>query len=118
LKDVLERAYAEAELNQLDMVRQFAAVFSQKYGVNFEIEEPAVAKIVQQAREAGKNPTEYCTQLFKDYPYGLKLLRDRDSNLHFVVPIEALEDPDKFLSERVVEFYRQAKPEEAVPKPL
>jgi hypothetical protein len=29
-----------------------------------------------------------------------------------------LEDPDKFLSERVVEFYRQAKPEEAVPKPL
>jgi ATP-dependent Clp protease ATP-binding subunit ClpX len=118
LKNVLERAYAEAELNQLEMVRQFAAVFSQKYGVNFEIEEPAVAKIVQQAREAGKNPTEYCTELFKDYPYGLKLLRDRDSNLHFVVPIEALEDPDKFLSERVVEFYRQTKPAEAVPKAL
>ena len=118
LKSVLESAYAEAELNQLDMVRQFAAVFSQKYGVNFEIEEPAITKIVQQAREAGKNTTEYCAELFKDYPYGLKLLRDRDSNLRFVVPVEALEDPDKFLSERVVEFYRQARPEEAAPKPV
>ncbi len=47
--------------------------------------------------------------LFKDYPYGLKLLRDRDANLKFTVPVSALDDPDKFLSERVVEFYRQAK---------
>jgi hypothetical protein len=29
--------------------------------------------------------------------------------LKFTVPVSALDDPDKFLSERVVEFYRQAK---------
>jgi ATP-dependent Clp protease ATP-binding subunit ClpX len=109
LKNVLERAHAVAEFNQLEKVRQFASVFSQKHGVQFEIEEAAVAKIAQRAREAGTNVTEFCNNLFKDYPYGLKLLRDRDANLKFTVPVSALDDPDKFLSERVVEFYRQAK---------
>ena len=109
LKKVLERAQAEAELNQAEKVRQFASVFSQKHGVQFDIQEAAIAKIVERAREAGTNVTEFCNKLFKDYPYGLKLLRDRDANLKFTVPVSALDDPDKFLSERVVEFYRQAK---------
>jgi ATP-dependent Clp protease ATP-binding subunit ClpX len=96
-------------------VRQFASVFSQKHGVQFDIQEAAIAKIVERAREAGTNVTEFCNHLFKDYPYGLKLLRDRDVNLKFTVPVSALDDPDKFLSERVVEFYRQAKgPEHSI----
>ncbi len=108
LDRVLQEAYAEAELNQAEMIRQFAAVFSQKYGIRFEIEEPAIKQIVLRAREAGRNVTDFCSNLFKDYPYGLKLLRDRDSQLTFSVPVSALNDPDKYLSERVVEFYRRA----------
>jgi ATP-dependent Clp protease ATP-binding subunit ClpX len=109
LRTLLERAQAEAELNQAEMVRQFAAVFSQKHGIRFEIEEPAISKLIQRANENRSNITEYCNLLFKDYPYGLKLLRDRDSNLRFSVPLSAIDDPDKYLSDRVVEFYRQTK---------
>jgi ATP-dependent Clp protease ATP-binding subunit ClpX len=109
LKKLLDQAQAEAELNQAEMVRQFAAVFSQKHGVQFVIEEDAIVKIVERARETGSNVTDFCNYLFKDYPYGLKLLRDRDTNLKFNVPASAIENPDKFLSERVVEFYRQTK---------
>jgi ATP-dependent Clp protease ATP-binding subunit ClpX len=113
LKKLLDQAQAEAELNQAEMVRQFASVFSQKHGVQFEIEEAAIAKIVERARASGSNVTEFCNNLFKDYPYGLKLLRDRDTNLRFNVPVSAVENPDKFLSERVVDFYRQAKEAES-----
>ena len=113
LKRLLDQAQAEAELNQAEMVRQFASVFSQKHGVQFEIEEDAIAKIVERPRESGSNVTDFCNNLFKDYPYGLKLLRDRDTNLKFHVPVLAIDNPDKFLSERVVEFYRQAKEAEA-----
>jgi ATP-dependent Clp protease ATP-binding subunit ClpX len=95
------------------MVRQFASVFSQKHGVQFEIEENAIAKIVERSRETRSNVTDFCNNLFKDYPYGLKLLRDRETNLKFIVPVSAIENPDKFLSERVVEFYRQAKEAES-----
>jgi ATP-dependent Clp protease ATP-binding subunit ClpX len=109
LKSIMDRALQEAELHQAEMVRQFASVFSQKHGVQFEIEEPAVVKIVERARVAGKNVTEYCNNLFKDYPYGLKLLRDTNTSLSFTFPVSALDDPDKFLSDQVVEFYRYAK---------
>jgi endopeptidase Clp ATP-binding regulatory subunit ClpX len=109
LKQILDLAQEEAELNQAEMVRQFASVFSEKHGVRFEIEEPAVEKIVERAREVGTNVAEYCHNLFKDYPYGLKLLRDRNTSLSFTVPVSALDDPDKFLSDRVVEFYRHTK---------
>ncbi len=107
LKAILEKAHAEAELNQAEMVRQFAAVFSQKHGIRFEISDAAVTKIVERANEMGHNITDYCNLLFKDYPYGLKLLRDRDLNLTFLVPVSAIDDPDKYLSEQVVEFYRK-----------
>ncbi len=116
LKKLLDQAQAEAELNQAEMVRQFASVFSQKHGVQFELEEDAITKSVELARKTGSNVTDFCNDLFKDYPYGLKLLRDRDTNLKFRVPVSAIENPDKFLSERVVEFYQQAKEAES-PRP-
>lgn len=106
LRSITDQATAQAELNQAEMVRQFAAVFSQKHGVHFEIDEDAVTLIAKQARDHGRDVGEYCNELFKDYPYGLKLLRDREANLRFHFPASALDDPDKFLSERVVEFYR------------
>jgi ATP-dependent Clp protease ATP-binding subunit ClpX len=116
LEAILDKAHAEAELNQAEMVRQFASVFSQKHGVRFQIEDAAVAKIVERSNEMAHNITDYCNILFRDYPYGLKLLRDRDSNLTFSVPVSAIDDPDKYLSERVVEFYRQTnQPESAHP---
>ena len=108
LERLLNEARTQADLNEADQVRQFAVVFSQKYGLDFSIEEAAIPKIVARAREAGQPVSEYCTVLFKDYPYGLKLLRDRDANLALVFPESAVEDPDKFLSEKVVDFYRKA----------
>ncbi|MBV9273525.1 MAG: AAA family ATPase [Verrucomicrobia bacterium] len=107
LERLLAEARAQAELNEAEQVRQFAVVFSQKYGVNFSIEEGAIPLIVARARGAAQNVSEFCSSLFKDYPYGLKLLKDRDANLTLVFPASAVEDPDKFLSERVVDFYRK-----------
>ncbi len=61
-------------------------------------EETAIPGIVARAREAEQPVSEYCGVLFKkDYPYGLKLLKDRDANLSLVFPVSAVEDPDKFL---------------------
>ncbi|MBV9873352.1 MAG: AAA family ATPase [Verrucomicrobia bacterium] len=114
LERLLTEARAQADLNEAEQVRQFAVVFSQKYGVEFSIEEGAIPKIVARAREAGQPVSEYCTVLFKDYPYGLKLLKDRDANLALVFPESAVEDPDKFLSEKVVDFYRKVNAEPTI----
>jgi len=52
LDRVLNEARAQADLNEAEQVRQFAVVFSQKYGVDFSIEEAAIPRIVARAREA------------------------------------------------------------------
>jgi ATP-dependent protease Clp ATPase subunit len=111
LETLLAKARAETDQNQTNQVLQFAEAFSQKNGVEFSIDPEAISQIVARARTAQQEVSVFCTDLFKDYPYGLKLLRDRDRNLQFRFPASALDDPDKFLSERVVEFYRTERSE-------
>ncbi len=43
---------------------------------------------------------DLCARLFRDYEFGLKLLRKDDEVL--VITEEAIDDPDKFLSEWLV----------------
>ncbi|MBV9488914.1 MAG: AAA family ATPase [Verrucomicrobia bacterium] len=109
LEQILRAARAAAELNQAEKVRQFAESFSQKHGVKFVIAEDAVLGIVTRAAGVNRDAVEYCENLFRDYPYGLKLLRDHSADNAFVVPLSALDDPDRYLSDRVVEFYRQSE---------
>ncbi|MGA8477088.1 MAG: AAA family ATPase [Chthoniobacterales bacterium] len=111
LERLLAQARAETDQNQTNQVLQFAEAFSQKNGVEFSIEPRAVSEIVARARASQQEVSIFCSDLFKDYPYGLKLLRDRDRNLQFRFPVSALDDPDKFLSDRVVEFYRTERSE-------
>lgn len=109
LARILESARAETALNEAEKARQFAETFSQKHGVKFALGEDAIHLVVTRAQAAGKGVVEYCENLFRDYPYGLKLLRDRNAEMTFLVPASALDDPDRYLSDRVVEFYRQAE---------
>ena len=111
LERLLAQARAETDQNQMNQVLQFAEAFSQKNGVEFSIEPAAISGIVARARAAQQEVSVFCSDLFKDYPYGLKLLRDRDRNLQFRFPASALDDPDKFLSDRVVEYYRTERGE-------
>jgi ATP-dependent Clp protease ATP-binding subunit ClpX len=111
LESLLANARAETDQNQTNQVLQFAEVFSQKNGVEFSIDPEAASEIVVRARAAQQEVSVFCADLFKDYPYGLKLLRDHETNLHFRFPVNALDDPDKFLSDRVVDFYRTERGE-------
>ena len=51
--------------------------------------------------------TDLCNELFKDYQFGLNLIKTNTSQTEFVIPAEALADPDKFLSDWVVRSYRK-----------
>src|SRR5260370_12145105 len=110
LERLLNEARAQADLNEAEQVPQFPVFFSQKYGLDFSIKQAHIPIIVARAREAGQPVSEFCGVLFKDYPYGLKLLKDRDANLSLVFPVSAVEYPNKFLTERKVDFYRNAWP--------
>jgi len=72
----------------MNQVLQFAKPFA-KNGVEFSIEPAAISEIVA-GRAAQQEVSVFCSDLLRIYPYGLKLLRDRDRNLQFRFPVSAL----------------------------
>jgi len=48
---------------------------------------------------------DFCAHLFKDYQFGLNLVKKNTGQTKFVINAEAVDAPDKFLSELVVRSY-------------
>ena len=56
---------------------------------------------------AGKKcVSDLCNDLFRDYQFGLNLIKTNTGRIEFVIPAAALAAPDKFLSDWVAGSYR------------
>ena len=51
---------------------------------------------------------ELCAHLFKDYQFGLSLIHKNTERKSFVLDAAAIDAPDKFLSDLVVQSYYPA----------
>jgi hypothetical protein len=49
---------------------------------------------------------DLCESLFKDYQFGLGLISRNSGQSEFVIPVDAVEAPDRVLSQWVVASYR------------
>ncbi len=68
---------------------------------------PAAADlIVSEASARGQSVREFCVTRFKDFHHGLKLVAQGAPEREFVLDVEAVQSPDKVLSEWVVASYR------------
>jgi ATP-dependent Clp protease ATP-binding subunit ClpX len=54
------------------------------------------------------NMNDLCSHLFKDYQFGLNLTKKNTGQTKFVLNAGAIDAPDKFLSELVVQSYYPA----------
>jgi hypothetical protein len=51
---------------------------------------------------------DLCAHLFKDYQFGLSLIKKNTGQTQFVLNAAAIDAPDKFLSDLVVQSYYPA----------
>src|SRR5947208_3798996 len=86
-------------------VRQFAAEFKNEHRVEVVFDETAVRRLVERAQAERMSMTDLCAHLFKDYQFGLNLIKKNTGRKEFVLNAEAVDAPDKFLSELVVQSY-------------
>jgi len=89
-------------------VESFMQHFSKDYGLDVRLEPEATSAIVDRSTREGVPVMELCRRLFKDYPFGLQLIASNHAEKQFSLPLRAVEEPDKHLSELVVASYRRA----------
>jgi hypothetical protein len=87
-------------------VAAFRRKFEAEHGVRLAFEAGAVARLTGLAEEAGKSVADLCAEKFRDFHFGLQLVRKNTGQTTFPVTAEAIDDPDKYLSNLVVASYR------------
>src|SRR5438067_10058146 len=111
-KRVLDRLMAEGHKLEAQMLeagaRQFAEKFSSDHALEFVFDDGAVRRLVERAQAERMTMGDLCAHLFKDYQFGLDLIKKNTGQTRFTINAEAVNAPDKFLSELVVQSYYPA----------
>ena len=61
---------------------------------------------MKEAEEKNIPVRDLCESLFKDYEFGLGLIRRNSGRTEFLIPAGAVDAPDRVLSQWVVASYR------------
>ncbi|NNC89458.1 MAG: AAA domain-containing protein [Akkermansiaceae bacterium] len=110
-----ERLASYRELGkQVDVARArraldtFCRDFRKQHGVELVFSDEALARLAEQAAEQGRSLLQLCRQRFRDVQFGLKLIQKNTGQERFELGVEAVDEPDKYLSDLVVRSYRGA----------
>ncbi len=111
-KRVLERLMAEGHKQEEAMLRaaarEFTDKFKQEHGIQIDFDESAVERLAERAAAERMRMMDLCAHLFKDYQFGLNLIKKNTGQSQFALSRSAVDDPDKFLSDLVVHSYYPA----------
>src|SRR5437773_3608744 len=88
--------------------RQFIDKFKNEHGVEIVFDESALQRLVERAQTERMPMADLCAHLFKDYQFGLSLIQKNTGRKTFLFNAAAVNDPDQFLSELVVQSYYPA----------
>jgi len=87
-------------------IKAYAERFQREHGFSLDFDDSAIAAIASRAQREGMSVEAMCAKLFKDYPFGLKLVTRATSETRFTLSADAIANPDKFVSELVVSACR------------
>jgi ATP-dependent Clp protease ATP-binding subunit ClpX len=106
----LTRLMAEQEKQEHVMLGQvvdeFARRFQDAHGLKLDFTPAAIERLVTLGLEEGKTVRDLCADKFKDFQFGLKLIAQNTGRKEFTIDTTAVDNPDKALSDWVVESYR------------
>ena len=89
----------------------FCRDFQEEHGVELVFKPEALSKLAEEAAAQGRSLLQLCRQRFRDVQFGLKLIQKNTGRMTFEIGPEAVEDPDKYLSDLVVKSYRSGASE-------
>jgi ATP-dependent Clp protease ATP-binding subunit ClpX len=108
-KRVLDRLLAEGHKQEVIVLDQQIDVFSESFRRQHDLEivfeDAARRRLLERAQAEKMSMADLTAHLFRDFHFGLNLVRKNSGQNKFILPVAAVDAPDKFLSELVVESY-------------
>ena len=108
---VLSRLLAEAgpvgDSRVIGELAAFRRKFEEDHGVRLTFDNEAVARVAEISAERGQSVLQLCEEKFRDFQFGLQLIRKNTGQKTFQVTADAVNDPDRYLSNLVVASYRE-----------
>jgi len=87
-------------------VSAFRRKFEEEHGCRLLFESGAINRLGEISEAQGRSVLQLCEELFRDYKFGLNLIRQNTGQQSFNLSAEAIDDPDKYLSGLVVSSYK------------
>jgi len=88
-------------------VHAFEEEFHGLYGLRIRFRAEAIEELIRLVLNGSEDALIVCRKIFQNYHHGLKLVMERASAHEFVIPREAIENPERFLNEMIQQTYRQ-----------
>jgi endopeptidase Clp ATP-binding regulatory subunit ClpX len=107
LKKILADPRQEERIVARQLVEEFGRRFLEQHGLMLRFTDAAADRLVSEALEKSQSVRDLCASRFKDFQFGLKLIAQNSSQKEFVIDTDAVEAPDKVLSDWVVASYRK-----------
>jgi ATP-dependent Clp protease ATP-binding subunit ClpX len=108
-KLVLDRLLAEGHKHEAAALNQqidvFIDSFRRLHDLEIAFDETARQRLVERAQTEKMSMADLTAHLFRDFHFGLNLVRKNSGQNKFSLPLSAIEAPDKFLSDLVVHSY-------------
>lgn len=83
----------------------YAESFEHDHAIRLEFAEEAVTALVALATSADKTLRTICEERFRDYPHGLAIIGRNTGQTKFTLTAAAVENPDKELSQWIVQSF-------------
>jgi len=107
LQRILADPKREERIVARQLVDEYARRFQENHGMKIRFTEAAADMLVKEALEKAQSVRDLCAKRFKDFQFGLKLIAQNSGQQEFVIDTDAVQAPDKVLSDWVVASYRK-----------
>ncbi len=106
---VLEKIMAQTEADQLRVldtaVNRIASQWSQRVGIEIRLQPEAARLLSQKSLESGEKIDEVFGRIFKNYEYGLNLIRQTKGINKFEITPDVILDPEATLDRWIRSYY-------------
>lgn len=107
----LEELMAENTKEEVELMSNLVTEFAQRFEENHKIvlrfTGEAIQVLLEESSKTSRSVRDLCAQKFKDFQFGLKLIAQNTGKNIFQIDDKVVLEPDKTLSEWVVQSYQE-----------